>query len=231
MTSDAINSLLAQLHARTREDVADEVGRALDQQIGRDMGTALKSAFTELLWQSELRLREAIAAVVAPEHVWDFGTAHPNSRCLPVDPAVYDAPIGTVVAVDEEASTATIELDPALRFGNAKATPEYAEAGELLAAARSPTARDLMRDGQRSSTGGKRVNAPCGHEGEAVIGSYVRCLEGCDGEAVVVRDRASRKTQCLHRNTGVFFDPDFFDAATRKFGRRVRICFDCKERL
>lgn len=29
---------------------------------------------------------------------------------------------------------------------------------------------------------GKRGNAPCGHSGEAVIGQYYRCLEGCDEE-------------------------------------------------
>lgn len=27
---------------------------------------------------------------------------------------------------------------------------------------------------------GKKGTAPCGHEGEHVIGNYVRCLSGCD---------------------------------------------------
>ena len=28
---------------------------------------------------------------------------------------------------------------------------------------------------------GKKAKAPCGHDGEHVVGTYVRCLEGCDG--------------------------------------------------
>lgn len=27
---------------------------------------------------------------------------------------------------------------------------------------------------------GRKTQAPCGHEGEVVIGQYVKCLEGCD---------------------------------------------------
>lgn len=87
---------------------------------------------------------------------------------------------------------------------------------------RRPTARDLLRDAQRASTGGKRANAPCGHPGEHVLAGYIRCLEGCDGEAVPVHV-PPEKTKCLHRNTGAFHDP-----LTR---RMARVCMDCKERL
>jgi hypothetical protein len=31
---------------------------------------------------------------------------------------------------------------------------------------------------------GALATAPCGHRGEAVIGDYVRCLEGCEGAPV-----------------------------------------------
>lgn len=27
---------------------------------------------------------------------------------------------------------------------------------------------------------GKRADAPCGHPGEHIIGTYVKCLQGCD---------------------------------------------------
>jgi hypothetical protein len=27
---------------------------------------------------------------------------------------------------------------------------------------------------------GKRAPAPCGHDGEHVVGNYIRCLQGCD---------------------------------------------------
>lgn len=33
------------------------------------------------------------------------------------------------------------------------------------------------------------MNAPCGHKGEAVIGQFVRCIEGCD---------TTSKQTCLH---------------------------------
>lgn len=32
---------------------------------------------------------------------------------------------------------------------------------------------------------GKASVAPCGHTGETIIGSYVRCLQGCEGKAVI----------------------------------------------
>lgn len=36
---------------------------------------------------------------------------------------------------------------------------------------------------------GKITHAPCGHVGEHVIGNFIRCLEGCDGEADVMFDQ------------------------------------------
>lgn len=37
----------------------------------------------------------------------------------------------------------------------------------------------MVADGGEVS-GGKIGSAPCGHRGEAVVGQYYRCLEGCD---------------------------------------------------
>lgn len=34
---------------------------------------------------------------------------------------------------------------------------------------------------------GKIAVAPCGHNGETIIGTYVRCLQGCEGGAKVAR--------------------------------------------
>lgn len=31
---------------------------------------------------------------------------------------------------------------------------------------------------------GKLAKAPCGHEGEHVLGNYVRCASGCDEDAI-----------------------------------------------
>ncbi len=31
---------------------------------------------------------------------------------------------------------------------------------------------------------GKRGVAPCGHEGEAIIGQYYKCLKGCDSDDI-----------------------------------------------
>lgn len=223
MTTDKYNETLARLYSRTRNDVAEDVSRALRQQVGRNMHEALQSALTDMLWAQEQRLIELVAMTdfdrpmgVTPDE-W-IAHASPN------------APIGRVVADTKAGEVATVELDPAYLSGAAIKVQDMYDAlpTPIAAATRKPTARDLVRDAQRSSTNGKRVNAPCGHEGEVVIGSYARCLEGCDGEAVVVRDRAARRTQCLHRNTGLFHDPDNW---SRTYGQRVRVCLDCKERL
>lgn len=64
---------------------------------------------------------------------------------------------------------------------------------------RRPRTDALFRDAQRSSTGGKQTNAPCGHPGEHVIGQFVKCIYGCDGESVnVVVQRPKRlcKVDC-----------------------------------
>lgn len=65
---------------------------------------------------------------------------------------------------------------------------------------RKPRTDDLFRDAQRRSTSGKQTTAKCGHPGEHVIGQFVRCLYGCDGEAVkdppVARTKKTCKADC-----------------------------------
>jgi hypothetical protein len=51
-----------------------------------------------------------------------------------------------------------------------------------------------------------------------VIGTFVRCLRGCDGVPAEVEPE---KTKCLHARTGLF----------HAWGRAVRYCMDCKEQL
>lgn len=46
---------------------------------------------------------------------------------------------------------------------------------------------------------GKEGFAPCGHRGECVIGTYYRCLVGCDDKAVPEPVKPE-KTQPIKRN-------------------------------
>lgn len=91
----------------------------------------------------------------------------------------------------------------------------------MMALFRKVPPDQLFRDAARRSTGGKRGLAPCGHPGEAEFANYFRCLHGCDGEAVP-EHVAPEKTECLHRNTGLFFN---------MWHQRVTICLDCRARL
>lgn len=85
--------------------------------------------------------------------------------------------------------------------------------------------KDVDRLFDLSDTGeGAEGVAPCGHAGVHVLPGYVQCTVGCDHYGVPVTEpprRARRKTECLHRNTGLF----------HKHGRQVRVCFDCREEV
>lgn len=97
-----------------------------------------------------------------------------------------------------------------------------------------PTVRDLFTDAARRRSGGAVERAPCGHDGEVVVGSFVRCLDGCDERKVraelVSRDldrlrkmnaRRREGTTCLHLAIDYEIDP--FTRAP------VKICCHCKE--
>ncbi len=57
-------------------------------------------------------------------------------------------------------------------------TKSCIDCGRILALASPPPLFDALSKGSpRTPTG----RAPCGHPGEHVIGSYVRCLTGCEG--------------------------------------------------
>lgn len=86
---------------------------------------------------------------------------------------------------------------------------------------RRPTTRDLLRDAQRASSGGKRAVAPCGHEGEHEIGS--------DGEAVNAPLLRKHPT-CTqdHRQIGWISTIGFTDPRT---GRLVISCAECGDIL
>jgi len=45
---------------------------------------------------------------------------------------------------------------------------------------------------------GKPGTAPCGHPGEVMVGNYVRCLRGCDSQAVPEHVE-TETTQPMHR--------------------------------
>jgi hypothetical protein len=51
---------------------------------------------------------------------------------------------------------------------------------------------------------GKRGKAPCGHDGEAVIGQYYQCLKGCDTGQFDVTVEVVR---CVCGSSDI--DPDF----------------------
>lgn len=89
--------------------------------------------------------------------------------------------------------------------------------------ARRPTPQDLHREANRRSTGGKQQKAPCGHPGETVIGTYVRCLHGCDGEAAAPHYIRPEETKpiCLH-TTGTLV------RWSARYQRSVMVCCDCE---
>jgi hypothetical protein len=51
---------------------------------------------------------------------------------------------------------------------------------------------------------GKKVTAPCGHEGEHVLNNYVECLEGCDQPD---SDEITLEFECPHGEYRVMHGP------------------------
>ncbi len=84
---------------------------------------------------------------------------------------------------------------------------------------------------------GKRGVAPCGHDGEHVIGTYVRCLEGCDDVLELELDDVESsdgvpsavdpertKPLCAHcQSADVASYPGMYD----QDGKQLWHCHDC----
>lgn len=45
---------------------------------------------------------------------------------------------------------------------------------------------------------GKKATAPCGHEGEHVIGAYIRCIQGCAKDPHVAKQAPRRRGEVGH---------------------------------
>jgi hypothetical protein len=68
---------------------------------------------------------------------------------------------------------------------------------------------------------GKQAKAPCGHDGEYVIGQFIRCSKGCDDAVPEFIEEEKTLPLCLHNNTLV----------TPGFNYPQRWCYDCRKYL
>lgn len=74
----------------------------------------------------------------------------------------------------------------------------------------APVDRLMREHASRTPERGKMGTAPCGHVGEHLSMSYVRCLEGCEGPAdptVVAQVKVFKsKAPCPHAGTMTYKD-------------------------
>ena len=64
---------------------------------------------------------------------------------------------------------------------------------------------------------GKAVTAPCGHPGETIIGTYVRCLRGCDANAV----KAETKPRTNFGNVNTKILADYYEARNKLLDEEI----------
>lgn len=93
----------------------------------------------------------------------------------------------------------------------------------------TPAERAFKRfmDVARDNTGGKACTAPCGHPGEHVSASIIRCTVGCDKPRPKVNARADtepghgppRAPECAHVGAMNFWN--------KALGQMQNRCIDC----
>lgn len=70
---------------------------------------------------------------------------------------------------------------------------------------------------------GRKGKAPCGHDGEAIIGHYYECLEGCGSAIPTYIDPEKTKQLCIHcMSSDIAIFPDFALS-----GKTIYYCHTC----